>query len=314
MPAASGQAATGKAAPVSRHVRANGLDFHCLEQGQGEPLLLLHGFPDHAAAWRPLAERLAPSFRVIAPDLRGYGRTSRPAAVEDYRIELLVKDVAALIEALDLSLVHLCGHDWGGVLAFAFAEQYPQKVASLTVFNAPPAGVLQAMIWDDPGQRAASQYISLLRSPQADALFNEANVDALVERFLGEPHRRRLLNDADLDAYRDAWTHPGVWQAMLAWYRAAPFDVPDANAEPATTSIAQPRINCPAQIIWGDQDAVFVSAMADAIVHACPGSLLTRLPGAGHVPHRDDPERCAALLTAFLALHPIRQTSKDLAQ
>ena len=135
--AAQGHVAANAADPISRHIRANGLDIHFLEQGQGEPLLLLHGFPDHAAAWRPLAERLAPAFRLIAPDLRGYGLTSRPIGVDSYRLEHLIDDVAAMIDMLDLPMTHLCGHDWGGVLAFAVAEQHPQKVASLTAFNAP---------------------------------------------------------------------------------------------------------------------------------------------------------------------------------
>jgi pimeloyl-ACP methyl ester carboxylesterase len=306
----SGSAAAS-ASPMSRYVEANGLDFHYLEQGHGEPILFLHGFPDHAAAWRPLAERLAPEFRLIAPDLRGYGLTSRPPEIESYRLEHLIDDVAAVIDAIDLPMVHLCGHDWGGVLAFAFAEKHPHKAASLTVFNAPPPAVLQSMIWSDPSQRLASQYITMLRSAEADALFNEANVDALIARFLAQPYRHGLLNDADIAAYRHAWTRKGVWQAMLAWYRAAPFDVPDIDAEFGNDCLNEFHIECPVQIIWGDQDTVFVPAMADAIVHACPEAILTRLPAAGHVPHRDAPERCAALIAKFIAQHPIRPISKE---
>jgi len=303
--------AIANASPMNRNVRANGLDFHCLEQGRGEPILFLHGFPDHAATWRPLAERLAPEFRLIAPDLRGYGLTSRPLDVESYRLGHLIDDVAALIDAFDLSMVHLCGHDWGGVLAFAFAEKHPHKAASLTVLNAPPPAVLQKMIWNDPNQRLASQYITMLRAAEADALFNETNVDALIERFLAQPYRHGLLNDADIEAYRHAWTQKGVWQAMLAWYRASPFDVPDIDAEFGNDFLDECNIECPVQIIWGDQDAVFVPAMADAIVHACPQAILTRLPAAGHVPHRDTPERCAALIAKFIAQHPIRPISKE---
>ena len=313
MSCASGPAAAS-ASPMSRYVRANGLDFHYLEQGCGEPILLLHGFPDHAATWRPLAERLAPEFRLIAPDLRGYGFTSRPLEIECYRLEHLIDDVAAVIDALDLPMMHLCGHDWGGVLAFAFAEKHPHKAASLTVFNAPPPAVLQSMIWNDSRQRLASQYITMLRSAEADALFNEANVDALIERFLGQPYRQGVLSDADIEAYRGAWTRKGVWQAMLAWYRAAPFDVPDLDAEFGNDFLNQFHIECPVQIIWGDQDAVFVPAMADVIANACPEAILTRLPAAGHVPHRDAPERCAALITAFLAQHPIRSIPKEVTE
>jgi pimeloyl-ACP methyl ester carboxylesterase len=206
----------------SRSLHVDGLEFHHLEQGQGPPLLLLHGFPDHAAAWRPLLERLqGSSLRALAPDLRGYGATSAPTAVEDYRIERLVDDLVALLDAWGLPQAHVCGHDWGGVLAFELARRFPRRVASLVALNAPPPAVLQQMIWHHPGQRAASQYITLLRSPAADQLFHESAVDALIERFLGEPRRRGLLNDDDIAAYRDAWSRPGAWRSMLAWYRAA---------------------------------------------------------------------------------------------
>lgn len=288
--------------------------MHYHEQGDGPPLVLLHGFPDHAGTWRPLADRLGATFRIIAPDLRGYGQTTRPQARADYRLDLLVGDVLAFLDALGLPLVHLCGHDWGGVLAFAFAAQHPGRLASLVAINAPPAGVLQDMIWHDPAQRAASQYLSRLRSPDADAIFAESNVETLIERFLGEPLRRGVLDDADIAAYRRAWTAPGVWQAMLAWYRAAPFDVPAVGAPIASAAVpkaSQDPIKPPVLVIWGDLDTAFVPAMADAISRACDDCRVEHLAAAGHVPHRDEPDRCAALIRDFLLLHPISPAQKD---
>ncbi len=299
------------AAPLlrSRSLHIDGLEFHHLEQGEGPPLLLLHGFPDHAAAWRPLLERLqGSSLRALAPDLRGYRATSAPTAVEDYRIERLVGDLVALLDAWGLPQAHVCGHDWGGVLAFELARRSPQRVASLVVLNAPPPAVLQQMIWHHPGQRAASQYITLLRSPAADQLFHESAVDALIERFLGEPRRRGLLTDHDIAAYRDAWSRQGAWRSMLAWYRAAPFEVPAVGAAaptPPPDADLPPRIDCPVLLIWGERDAVFVPAMADAIAAACRDCRVVRLAEAGHVPHRDEPDRCASLIRDFIHRHPI---------
>ena len=298
--------------PRSRSLHIDGLEFHHLEQGEGPPLLLLHGFPDHAAAWRPLLERLqGSSLRAFAPDLRGYRATSAPTAVEEYRIERLVGDLVALLDAWGLPQAHVCGHDWGGVLAFELARRFPQRVASLVALNAPPPAVLQQMIWHHPGQRAASQYITLLRSPAADQLFHESAVDALIERFLGEPRRRGLLTDDDIAAYRDAWSRPGAWRSMLAWYRAAPFEVPAVGA-PAPTPPPEadlpPPIDCPVLLIWGERDAVFVPAMADAIAGARRDCRVVRLAEAGHVPHRDEPDRCASLIRDFIHRHPIART------
>lgn len=301
-------------APQSRIARVNAIELHYLEQGTGEPLLLLHGFPDHAAAWRPLFERMDNSFRLLAPDQRGYRQTSRPLAVSDYGLDFLVGDLVALLDSVDLARAHVCGHDWGGVLAFELAARFPERVGSIIALNAPPPGVLQDMIWHDPGQRAASQYISFLRSPAADKTLCEANVDGLIDRFLGDARHRGLLSECDVAAYRDAWTQPGVWQAMLAWYRAAPFDVPEVAAPVPGDhdGNAQPNlVDCPVLVIWGDRDTVFVPAMADAIARASRNCRVERLAGAGHSPHRDDADACAALIRGFIAQNPLPPVAEE---
>jgi pimeloyl-ACP methyl ester carboxylesterase len=115
-------------------------------------------------------------------------------------------------------------------------------------------------------------------------------------------------------AYHGAWTQPGVWQAMLAWYRAAPFDVPaiDAPLPVAEAKVGDARlIDCPVLVIWGDKDAVFVPDMADAIALACRDCRVERIAHAGHAPHRDDPDLCAALVRDFLLKHPVRAAQKE---
>ena len=288
------------------YASVNGITLHYLEQGRGPPVIMLHGFPDHSGAWRPIANRLAGSYRVIAPDLRGYGDSERPTSDADYRLDVLVNDIVGLLDALNLATVCLCGHDWGGVLAFALATAHPDRIAALIALNAPPLGVLQAMIWHDPQQRAASQYINDLRAVDARARFNEANVDGLIEQFLGGPLRQGALTPEDVAAYRHAWTRPGVWQAMLAWYRAAPLEVPSDNTTTPSIAMSIEQINCPVLVIWGDRDEVFVPAMADAIAAACRNARVERLAIAGHMPHRDAPDQCGALIKCFLANHAVQ--------
>jgi len=299
---------------LGRIAVGSGIELQVREQGSGDAILMLHGFPDHAGTWRALADHLAPQFRLIMPDLRGYGLSSRPTTVSDYRMDLLVGDLIGLLDAIGLDSVYLCGHDWGGVLAFELARQAPDRIAGLIALNAPPRDVLQDMIWHDPAQRAASQYISVLRSPAADATFCENNVDALIDRFLGEPQRCGLLSDDDLADYRRAWTQPGVWQAMLAWYRAAPFDVPPV-ATAAELSVGANTANdaphIPVLVIWGNRDAVFIPAMPDAIAAFWPDCRIERIAEAGHVPHRDAPGRCATWIADFLSNHPLHTAQKD---
>lgn len=300
--------------PIPHRIATNGIELDYLDRGEGAPLLMLHGFPDHAASWRPLAERLGPSIRQLAPDQRGYRGSSRPGAVQDYTIDTLVRDLLGLIDALELERVHLCGHDWGGVLAFELAERFPERIAGLIVLNAPPAGILQHLILHDPQQHAASQYITTLRSEAADAIFCEQQAEALIERFLGDSTRRGLVTPADLEVYRDAWTRPGVWAAMRAWYRAAPFNIPPVGAIPAIapdTGLSPLTIACPVLIIWGERDTVFVPTMPDMIANACPGARIIRLPEAGHVPHRDAPALCADLIRDFVFGSSAASLDKD---
>lgn len=294
---------TAACSSVQHRISVNGIELDYLERGEGAPLLMLHGFPDHAASWRPLAEQLGPGIRQIAPDQRGYRGSSRPGAVKDYAIDHLVQDLLDLIDALGIEQVHLCGHDWGGVLAFELAERFPDRIAGLIALNAPPARIFQHLILHDEGQRAASQYITLLRSTSADSVFCEAQADRLIDRFLGDATSKGLVTSADLELYRDAWTRPGVWAAMRAWYRAAPFDVPPPGGAPAPDAGAVPpalAIACPVLVIWGDRDTVFVPSTADVIAEACADARVMRLADAGHVPHRDAPALCAEHIRAFV--------------
>lgn len=298
----------------SHVVTIDGFHYHYFEQGVGAPLLLLHGFPDHAAAWRPLFERLPMTLRLLAPDQRGYRQTRRPTSTDAYRIDLLVEDLVKLLDWWKVPQIHICGHDWGGLLGFELARQAPSRVASIVALNAAPLEILQRMIWHDPPQRKASQYIRRLRSPDADSVFHESAVETLIERFLGDARRQGILTDADISVYRDAWTQPNAWQSMLAWYRAAPLDVPDISAPaPALAEDydGSEKIEHPVLLLWGDRDTIFVPRMADAVAAGCRDCRIIRFSNAGHMPHREEPEKCASLIREFINSHPINIAAEN---
>jgi len=116
----------------------NGIHIHTTTTGQGPAVLLLHGFPDTHIVWRKQIPALAAAgFRVLAPDLRGYGRSERPARMEDYAIEKLVEDVAGLIDAAPARETVLIAHDWGGIIAWAFAMRRLRPLTKLVVMNLP---------------------------------------------------------------------------------------------------------------------------------------------------------------------------------
>ena len=123
------------------YVEANGLKFHCVTQGEGELVLLLHGFPEFWFSWRHQIPFLARRFKVVAPDMRGFGQSDKPEGVESYSTDKLINDVKGLIEAFGETKAHVVSHDWGGAVAWIFAIAYPQHLDRLVVMNAPHPAV-----------------------------------------------------------------------------------------------------------------------------------------------------------------------------
>ncbi|MGH2981235.1 MAG: alpha/beta fold hydrolase, partial [Solirubrobacterales bacterium] len=118
-----------------RFIDAGGLRVHVAESGDGPPVLLLHGWPQHWFMWRKVIERLAPQFRLIAPDLRGFGWTEAPG--EGYDAETFAADQVALLDALEIESASVIGHDWGGWTAFLLGLDYPERIERMVVCNAP---------------------------------------------------------------------------------------------------------------------------------------------------------------------------------
>lgn len=300
MPKAEG---TSKDKVIREAPRAvNGLSMNVAMAGNGPAMVFLHGFPDHWRIWRPLMARLCDSFTVLAPDQRGYNLTTRPAETSDYCPAHLVADAAALIAGLGDEPVCLVAHDWGATIAFWLAIEHPHLVRCLTILNGAHPYLLQDAIWDDPGQRAASQYFKLLRTPDFEKRVLADSGASLAEAWFGDEVASGRMSRDELDACLEAWRRPGAWTAMLNWYRAAPFDVPEQSAPaPAVrwTDGLDYRVKVPVQVIWGEMDTVFRPVLIDALEQHTDYLDVHRLPGSGHVPQRDDPERCASLIRSF---------------
>src|SRR3979490_2665226 len=127
---------------MEHDVTVNGVRFHCLVEGEGPLVLLLHGFPETSHAWRKQIPALATRFQVIAPDLRGYGQSEKPKGIAAYRTSVLADDIVGLIHAFDAERAHVVGHDWGGAVAWATATEHPEAVDRLVVLNCPHPAVM----------------------------------------------------------------------------------------------------------------------------------------------------------------------------
>jgi len=277
----------------SEYLTANGIRFHLQTDGDGPLVLLLHGFPQTSHAWHDLLPRLAAhGYRVVAPDLRGYGESSRPTRIRDYRTSKLGDDVAGLIAALGEKKAHVIGHDWGGAAAWETALAHPEVVDRLVIMNAPPAEVLAKALRSSLRQMRRSWYIFFFALP------------GLPERFLTRSHGEILarffegggFSDEDLELYRDAICRPGAASAALAYYRAA-----------ARTSFSDARrlqgktVASPTLVIWGERDPALGKELTLHLDRYVRGPLrIDYLPDAGHWVVEQFPDQVAELVTRFL--------------
>jgi pimeloyl-ACP methyl ester carboxylesterase len=196
-----------------RYVDAGGLRVHCAEAGQGEPVLLLHGWPQHHYMWRPVIERLAPRFRLLAPDLRGFGWTDAPG--HGYDGDTFARDQIALLDALGIERVKLIGHDWGGWTGFLLGLFHPERIERMVICNAPhPWPRLRPSL---AVQAPMSWYAIVNAIPGLGALVHRRT--PMVKAILRGAGPGNPFTDEELEAYADRLREPERARAMSALYR-----------------------------------------------------------------------------------------------
>jgi pimeloyl-ACP methyl ester carboxylesterase len=267
----------------------------------GEPVVLLHGFPEGARSWRHQLDALAESgFRAAAPDLRGYGGSDRPPAVEDYSARALVGDVAGLIRALGHDSAHVVGHDWGGSLAWGLAGTLPAMVRSLTILNAPQGPVSARLRREDPGQQAKSWYMLLFQFPGVAEAWLSDDDFANLRRFVFDTAAPGTFPPEEREALVDAFRADGALTAALNYYRA--------NMPPASWLRDPPdplEITVPTMIIWGEADAYMDPLLLERSAATVTAPLrVERLPGVSHWVQQEVPDRVNELLLDFLRAQP----------
>ncbi|WP_100499971.1 alpha/beta fold hydrolase [Geodermatophilus chilensis] len=270
----------------------DGLVFDVRDGGpaDGDPVVLLHGFPQDAAAFTAVADQLhATGLRTLAPDQRGYSPGARPPGRAAYRLRELTDDVLALLDAAELGSAHVVGHDWGGIVGWALAAWHPERVRSLTALSVPhPAAMAKAFVTSDQALR--SSYLALFQVP------------VLPERLLlavgGEPLRRLLATSglpADVaDHYVRRMQEPEALSAALAWYRALPLDARNPVG----------RVRVPTLHVWSTRDAALgrtATEQTQAFVDA--PYRLEVLEGVPHFIPEVAPDRVAELITEHVRAH-----------
>lgn len=262
-----------------------------------EPVLLLHGFPELGHSWRHQLPALAAAgYHAVAPDLRGYGGSDRPTAVDDYAAPKLVGDVAGLIRALGHESAHVVGHDWGGGLAWALAGTRPEMVRSLTILNAPVGAVSARLRREDPEQRARSWYMLLFQFPGVAETWLSQDDFANLRQFVFEDAAPGAFPEEDQEVFLSALRQDGALTAALNWYRA--------NMPPASwlrDPPEPPAVPVPTMIIWGEADSNMLPGLLDRSAATVTGPLrVERLPGVSHWVQQEVPDRVSSLLIDFL--------------
>ena len=277
-------------------IRANGAAFHVVRTGRGRPLLLLHGWPEFWLTWEPVMQRLAGSFELIAPDLRGFGDSDKPAGPfgpDDHATDML-----ALLDRLGLGTVGLVGHDVGGALMQPLARRAPERVAGLFFFDFVYPGIGARM--GAPDRLNEIWYQSFHQMEMAPALVGASRESCrtYLAYFLRHwTHRKHAFDDV-IEIFADTFMKPGNLAGGFAHYRAAHAG---RIAMMDGTAPALPPIGRPTCVRWAEHDPVFPAAWTDRLKETFPDLDLAPFPDVGHFPHREDPDRAAAEIGAFFA-------------
>lgn len=270
-----------------RRIAVNGISLSIAEEGVGFPVLLLHGFPDSSRLWRQQIPALnGAGFRVLAPDLRGFGRSDKPSDVAAYRMATVVSDLEAVLDTLGVERAHLVGHDWGAVAAWAFAGHKPQRTARLVaVAVGHPRSFVRAM----PQQLLRSVYALFFQIPALpEAALQANNFKAL----------RAAVPASDVDRYLEELSRPGALTAGLNWYRA------NGRLRQFANSRNYPDVHVPTLGIWPAQDRwLGEKQMTGSETYCTAGWRYQRLEADHWVP-LTHPEMLNPALIEFLPVQP----------
>ena len=272
---------------VTKTVDTNGLSFPVVDTGTGPAVLLLHGFPDSRFLWRNQIEPLVKAgFRVIAPDLRGFGDAPKPPAVQDYRLPVVARDVIGILDALSVRQARVVGHDWGAALAWYLATANADRVERLVALSVGAGGTSGTTTL---AQREKSWYFLFFQFEGiAEASLTRDDWRLFKEWTRGQGDTERHLKDL---------SRPGALTAALNWYRAnVRPQMPPENPPPPT-----PKIACPVMGVWSDRDPFLTEPHVSKSHERVSGPWrYEKIEGAGHWMMLDKPTELNRLLLDFL--------------
>jgi pimeloyl-ACP methyl ester carboxylesterase len=270
-----------------------GVRLHVAEAGEGPPVILVHGFPEFWYSWRWQIPALAEAgFHVLAPDMRGYNLSDKPRGVAAYRLPLLTRDIARLVEECGVERACVVGHDWGAVVAWSFAMGYHDRLERLAILNVPHP-VTFARGLRSPRQLLRSWYVFFFQIPGLPELLARSGNYRLLRNALRASLRRGSFSPQDVERYVEVLARPGALTSSINYYRAL------ERGRRANIRAVR-RVDRPVLVVWGEQDAYLGKELADPPREWVPDVRVVRLPSASHWVQNDEPKRVNQLLIDFL--------------
>ncbi|TGL61000.1 alpha/beta fold hydrolase [Leptospira sarikeiensis] len=280
----------------SKYLEANGQKFFILESGpkEGKPLLLLHGFPEFSYAWKNQIGYFAKlGYLVIAPDQRGYARSSKPKSISDYGLDNLSEDIISILDVYGISKTDIIAHDWGGAVAYWTLSKFPDRFRKACILNVPHPTIMKRKILSDKTQRKKSRYILFFRIPWLpEFLLSRSNYKKL-ERSLTKTSIKGAFSEEEIKLYKEAWSMPRCVKSMLHWYRAVVKNPPKL--------IRSRKIQVPTRIFWGEKDRFLEKEMAEETLTLFKEASVRFFSKGTHWIHHEIPDILNPELSSFLS-------------
>ena len=276
----------------------NGVQLAAVDEGTGDPVVLIHGFPELAYSWRHQIPAISEAgFRAVAYDQRGYGDSSKPEDIDAYALTNLAADAIGLLDVLGLEQATLVGHDWGSIVVWTAALMYPERVENVVSLNVPYRGwcagfpsteVIREKLADRFGYVLAFQDTGV-----TEAAF-ESDPDAWLRTiYLGIAADPTFMTDGEFAVYRDTFVDGGLFGPL------GPYRNIDANAA-ATEYLANAPITQPTLMITADRDPILPPTLAIGMERWVPNLEVAAISNTGHWTQQEQPRQVNEALISFL--------------
>lgn len=277
-------------------IKVGDINLHVVMAGpqDGEPVVLLHGFPEFWYAWKNQIPYLAEQgYRVIVPDQRGYNLSDKPKGVGKYTVNILAQDIINLVDVLGYDKFSLGGHDWGGIVSWRVATLFPERLKKLIILNIPhPTILVGELVKGNFSQWRKSSYIAFFQLPFLPEAFAASKDYFRLESVLHNSANLDTFSDDDIDFYRQSWSQPNALTSMINWYRAIIRGAVKLGEKRAIVT--------PTLLLWGEKDTFLGKELAQPSIDLCDEGELIFYPNATHWIQHEEIESINHEIVRFL--------------